>query len=87
MAFSLKASRLGRFVTGLDASGGGGSQWTTDIGNAGGKWIDQEVVVDRGLITSRSPKDLSAFCAKLVEEFADERHAGQASDRTARETL
>jgi deglycase len=59
----------------------------TDIGNAGGKWIDQEVVVDRGLITSRSPKDLSAFCAKLVEEFADERHAGQASDRTARETL
>lgn len=49
----------------------------TDIGNAGGAWVDQEVVVDQGLITSRNPKDLPAFCAKLVEEFAEGRHAGQ----------
>jgi len=42
----------------------------TDIDNAGGQWVDEEVVVDRGLITSRSPKDLPAFNAKLVEAFA-----------------
>ena len=43
----------------------------TDIGNAGGQWVDQEVVVDRGLITSRTPQDLPAFCARLVEAFAE----------------
>jgi protease I len=43
----------------------------TDIRNAGGSWVDQEVVVDRGLVTSRSPDDLRAFCAKLLEEFAN----------------
>jgi protease I len=42
----------------------------TDIRNAGGAWVDEEVVVDGGLVTSRSPKDLPAFCAKLVETFA-----------------
>ena len=42
----------------------------TDIENAGGEWVDEEVVIDRGLITSRSTADLPAFCAALVSEFA-----------------
>jgi protease I len=49
----------------------------TDVRNAGGNWTDQEVVVDDGLITSRSPKDLPVFCAKIVEEFAEGVHEGQ----------
>jgi protease I len=48
----------------------------TDIRNAGGEWVDQEVVVDRGLVTSRKPDDLPAFCAKLVEELAEGPHTG-----------
>jgi protease I len=49
----------------------------TDIRNAGGTWVDEEVHVDQGLVTSRNPDDLPAFCAKLVEEACEGEHAGQ----------
>jgi protease I len=51
----------------------------TDIENAGGTWVDEEVHVDNGLTSSRNPDDLPAFCAKIVEEFAEGKHAKQAS--------
>jgi protease I len=50
----------------------------TDIRNAGGDWVDEEVHVDQGLVSSRKPDDLPAFCAKLVEEICEGRHEGQA---------
>jgi protease I len=50
----------------------------TDLRNAGATWVDEEVVVDQGLVSSRKPDDLPAFCAKLVEEFCEGRHEQQA---------
>jgi protease I len=55
----------------------------TDIRNAGGNWVDEEVVVDQGLVTSRKPDDLPAFNAKIVEEFAEGVHAQQAEKTQA----
>jgi protease I len=49
----------------------------TDLVNAGATWVDEEVHVDAGLVSSRNPDDLPAFCAKVVEEFAEGRHSGQ----------
>lgn len=49
----------------------------TDLKNAGARWVDEEVVVDQGLVTSRKPDDLPAFNDKMVEEFAEGRHAEQ----------
>jgi protease I len=46
----------------------------TDVRNAGGTWVDEQVVVDAGLVTSRKPDDLEAFNAKMVEEFAEGPH-------------
>ena len=47
----------------------------TDVRNAGAKWVDEEVVVDNGLVTSRKPDDIPAFNKKMIEEFAEGRHA------------
>jgi protease I len=51
----------------------------TDLRNAGAEWVDQEVVVDNGLVTSRKPDDIPAFNRKMVEEFAEGRHASRAA--------
>jgi protease I len=49
----------------------------TDLRNAGANWVDEEVHVDQGLVSSRKPDDLEAFNAKIVEEFAEGVHEGQ----------
>ena len=49
----------------------------TDLENAGARWVDQEVVTDQGLVTSRKPDDIPAFNRKMVEEFAEGRHDRQ----------
>ena len=55
----------------------------TDLRNAGATWVDEEVSVDAGLVTSRKPDDLPAFCGKLVEEIAEGVHAGQRTGAAA----
>ena len=55
----------------------------TDIRNAGGNWVDKEVHVDQGLVTSRKPDDIPAFNKKLIEEFAEGRHEQQAAKTRA----
>jgi protease I len=55
----------------------------TDISNAGGNWVNEEVVVDAGLVSSRKPDDLPAFCAKIIEEVAEGEHAEQAEKTRA----
>jgi len=68
----------------IDAGGVEGKTMTswpsleTDLKNAGAKWVDKEVVVDQGLVTSRKPDDIPAFCKKLIEEIAEGRHAAAA---------
>jgi len=59
------------------------SSLQTDIRNAGGQWVDKEVQVDNGLVTSRNPNDLPAFCQKIVEEFSEGRHEVQAQMASA----
>lgn len=49
----------------------------TDILNAGAQWVDEEVVCDQGLVTSRSPDDMEAFCKKVVEELREGKHQQQ----------
>jgi protease I len=56
----------------------------TDIENAGGEWVDEEVHVDSGLVTSRKPDDLPAFCDKLAEEICEGRHDEQALQAAGR---
>jgi len=49
----------------------------TDIRNAGGMWVDQEVVTDKGVVTSRKPDDIGVFNKKMIEEFAEGEHKGR----------
>jgi protease I len=54
----------------------------TDITNAGGNWVDEEVVVDQGLVTSRKPDDIPAFNKKMIEEFCEGRHTRRPTEQT-----
>jgi len=66
----------------IDAGGVRGKRMTswpslqTDLRNAGATWVDEQVVTDHGLVTSRKPDDIPAFCRKMIEEFCEGRHAG-----------
>ena len=51
----------------------------TDVANAGAKWEDSEVVVDKGVITSRNPGDLEAFSAKIIEEVSEGKHTSRSA--------
>lgn len=56
----------------------------TDLRNAGADWVDEEVVVDRGIVSSRKPDDLPAFNRKMIEEFAEGQHGGAGTRQRAR---
>jgi len=58
----------------------------TDVRNAGGKWVNEEVVVDNGLVTSRKPDDIPAFNEKMIEEFCEGKHAQPAPTALTLET-
>jgi protease I len=61
-----------------------------DMRNAGANWVDEEVVVDNGLVSSRKPDDIPAFNRKMIEEFSEGKHAGQRvapPEKTAEITL
>jgi protease I len=70
----------------IDAGGVAGRRMTswpslrTDLTNAGAHWVDEPVVTDRGLVTSRRPDDLPAFCRKMIEEMAEGRHEARAAE-------
>lgn len=55
----------------------------TDLKNAGAEWVDEEVVTDQGLVTSRKPADIPRFNEKMIEEFAEGFHAGQRPESAA----
>jgi len=54
----------------------------TDLTNAGATWVNEECVCDQGLVTSRKPDDLPAFCKKAIEEFAEGNHDGQVASKS-----
>jgi deglycase len=56
----------------------------TDLRNAGAKWVDKQVVVDSGLVTSRKPDDIPAFNKRMIEEFVEGKHAEQARKAKAK---
>lgn len=70
----------------IDAGGVKGRRMTSwpslraDLTNAGAVWVDEPVVTDRGLVTSRKPDDLDAFCRKMIEEFREGRHQARAAE-------
>jgi protease I len=75
-------------LTLIEANGVKGRRMTsfpsikTDLRNAGAEWVDQEVVTDQGLVTSRKPDDIPAFNRKMIEEFAEGRHPSRMTSST-----
>ena len=56
----------------------------TDLVNAGAHWVDEEVVVDRGIVSSRKPADIPAFTTAMIEEFGEGHHGGAGTRQQAR---